>query len=329
MKELLETIADELRAGGRTMLATIIGKTGSVPRGIGTSMTVSDGGIQTGTVGGGAMEYSARLDAMAMLKENACGIRDYKIHADGKEVLSGGIRILFRPFSGEEGQRLAQRLLNAVANAGNEYWVIELSESLGSASELLDGTELCVRFGIGASPERPIVSDGDPAFLIVPLKKAPRVVLFGGGHVAQVTARQLALLDFRIWVIEDRAEFAKGELFPAAERVILSGYESVEDMVRLTDADHAIVMTRGHETDYLTLRWVLRSEADYIGCVGSKRKIALTRDRLLEDGLMQERIDRLHAPIGLNIGAETPAEIAVSIAAELIQYRAKKRERTE
>lgn len=311
------------------MLATIVERYGSAPRGVGTSMIVSGKGVQTGTVGGGELEYGARQDALAMLRENDCGIRDYKIHADGKEILSGGVQILFRPFTGEDGIRLAKRLIAAIESAENEFWVIELSDRGAYAAELADGIELCARFGFNVLPERAFVSDGEAKFLIIPLKETPRVVLFGGGHVSQVTARQLDLLDFRIWVVEDRAEFARIELFPAAERVIFSGYESAEEIVNLTGADHAIVMTHGHETDYRTLRWVLRSDADYIGCIGSRRKIALTKERLVQDGIAQERIDRLHAPIGLKIGAETPAEIAVSIAAELIRYCAEKRESAE
>ena len=134
-------------------------------------------------------------------------------------------------------------------------------------------------------------------------------------------ARQLALLDYRIWVVEDREDFAHAALFPAAERVIHSGYDSAEALLRITKRDHGIVMSRGHETDYQILRWLLRSEADYIGCIGSRKKIALTKKRLFADGLSAEQIERLHAPIGLSIGAQTPAEIAVSVAAELIQYR--------
>ena len=91
--------------------------------------------------------------------------------------------------------------------------------------------------------------------------------------------------------------------------------------MRITRRDHGIVMSRGHETDYQILRWLLCSEADYIGCIGSRKKIALTKERLLADGFSAEQISRLHAPIGLSIGAQTPAEIAVSVAAELIQYR--------
>ena len=165
-----------------------------------------------------------------------------------------------------------------------------------------------------------MLTETEPRWLVEPLRESQRVILFGGGHVAQCMARQLALLDHRVWVVEDREEFAASALFPAAERVIHCGYDSAETILRITKQDHGIVMSRGHETDYQILCWLLRSDADYIGCIGSRKKIALTKERLLADGLSGEQIERLHAPIGLAIGAQTPAEIAVSVAAELIQF---------
>ena len=187
----------------------------------------------------------------------------------------------------------------------------------------MDAASVCALAGLDDPPEQTTVCGAEPGYLIEPLKDTPRVILFGGGHVAQQMARQLDLLDCRVWVVEDRAEFATRELFPSAERVLCLDYQASQGEIFITRRDQVIVMSRGHETDYQILRWVLRSAADYVGCIGSKRKIALTRERLIADGLTAEQIDRLHAPIGLAIGAETPAEIAVSVAAELIQHRAK------
>ena len=137
-------------------------------------------------------------------------------------------------------------------------------------------------------------------------------------------ARQLGLLEYRIWVVEDRAAFAHASLFPAAERVLLCEYLDAEAQLGLTKRDHAIVMSRGHDTDEQILAWLLRSPADYIGCIGSRRKIALLKEKLGAEGLTAQQIGRMHAPIGLSIGAETPAEIAVSVAAELIAYLSNK-----
>ena len=123
-------------------------------------------------------------------------------------------------------------------------------------------------------------------------------------------------------VYDDRPEFSRPELFPQAEEVLCGSFEELERQVTVTPDDYVVIMTRGHQADYEVLTQTLRSGARYLGCIGSRRKLALCRDRLLEAGFTAEEYDRVHAPIGLAIGAETPAEIAVSVTAELIAVRA-------
>jgi xanthine dehydrogenase accessory factor len=318
---LLDAIAGELRAGKRCMLATIIARRGSAPRGVGTSMLVSLAGEQTGTVGGGLLEHHVKLDALALLEKCACAVREYEIHADDKMAHSGGVTILFRPLAGETGIALAQKIRHAFDSESEAYLVCQILEGCARETTVLAPEALCSFCDLSCAPEQPLVTQGEPRWLIEPLMPAPRVILFGGGHVAQCMARQLDLLDYRTWVVEDREAFAVQSLFPTAERVIFCDYDRSQEKLTFTKRDHAIVMSRGHETDYQILRWLLRTEADYIGCIGSSKKIALTKERLLADGLSSTQIARMHAPVGLAIGAETPAEIAVSIAAELIRHR--------
>ncbi len=317
---LLVAIETELHAGNPCMLATIIDRTGSAPRGVGTSMVVSLAGEQTGTVGGGFLEHRVKLDSLALLEENACAIREYEIHADDKTAYSGGVTILFRPFRGENGLALARQIRVALDSGNEAYLVCPIEQDCAGLTSVILSDALCVCCGLSCPPEGAQRTAGETSWLIEPLKPAPRIILFGGGHVAQCMARQLALLDYRTWVVEDREAFASEALFPSAERVIYCDYDRVQQQLNISSRDHAVVMSRGHETDYQILRWLLRTEADYIGCIGSKRKITLTKERLLEDGLETAQIARLHAPVGLAIGAQTPAEIAVSVAAELIQY---------
>lgn len=318
--ELLTAIETELSAGKPAMLATIIDRAGSAPRGVGTSMVVTTSGVQVGTVGGGSMEFHARQDALTFLNDGTCAIRAYGIHSDSSGDRSGSVTVLFRPFSGAAGLALCKKIQEAMESGQNAYLVCQLLETCASESNLLSKDALCAACGIDCIPEEATVTGGESRWLIEPIQPAPRVILFGGGHVAQCMARQLELLEYRIWVAEDREVFAKQELFPMAERVLLCEYTSLQPLLNLTKRDHAIVMSRGHETDEQILRWLLLSDVDYIGCIGSKRKIAQIKENLLATGVPQDRIDRLHAPIGLSIGAETPAEIAVSVAAELIQY---------
>lgn len=319
-KQLLDAIATGLAEGNGCMLATVLSRRGSAPRGIGTSMVVSCAGNQTGTVGGGFLEHRAKQDALHFLAKQEVAIRAYDIHADEKNVYSGGVTILFRAFAGVEGRKLIAKMEDAFAQKDEAYLVCQIENGIPLESSVLSENELMETCKIECPPEQPLLTEGEPAWLIEPLRELPRVILFGGGHVAQCMARQLDLLDYRIWVVEDREAFAKEELFPSAERVLLCNYGNVEPQLNITSRDHAIVMSRGHETDYQILRWLLRSKADYIGCIGSRKKIALTKERLRADGLDEAQISRLHAPIGLAICAQTPAEIAVSVAAELIQY---------
>jgi len=323
-RQLLDAIETELNAGKGCMLATILVRRGSAPRGVGTGMVVSSACEQTGTVGGGFLEHRVKQDALLLLAKKECAIRDYEIHADDHEAYSGGVTILFRPFTGAEGNSLALQIRRALELQTDAYLACRIENGCVTENRIVFSQKLAKVCGIDCPPEQPALTNGEPSWFIEPLRESLRVVLLGGGHVAQCMARQLALLDYRVWVVEDRAEFADSALFPSAERVLFSEYDCAEKQLNLTPRDHAIVMSRGHETDYQILRWLLRSEADYIGCIGSRRKISLTKERLLHDGLGEAQLARLHAPIGLAIGAQTPAEIAVSVAAEMIQYISRK-----
>ncbi len=159
-------------------------------------------------------------------------------------------------------------------------------------------------------------------WLAIPVVRAGRTYIFGGGHVSQALVPVLADLGFRPVVYDDRPEFANPALFPGAERTLCGDFTRLTEQVTVTPEDYVVVMTRGHQADYEVLAQVLRSGARYLGCIGSRRKLALCRERLLEAGFTEAEYSRLHAPIGLAIGAQTPAEIAVSVAAEMIAVRA-------
>ena len=156
----------------------------------------------------------------------------------------------------------------------------------------------------------------------LPVVKAVRVYLFGGGHVSQALVRAIVPLGFRPVVYDDRPEFTDPALFPGVEETVCGPFGELERHVTVTADDYVVIMTRGHQADYEVLTKTIRSGARYIGCIGSRKKLSICRDRLLEAGFAAEEYARVHAPIGLSIGAETPAEIAVSVAAEMIAVRA-------
>ena len=330
MRNLLETIRDILIGGKSAMLLTIIERDGSTPRGVGTSMVLSADGAQTGTIGGGAVEYQARMDALKAFDGCGYATREYLLYADeanGVGMICGGrVRVLFRCFSGATGTTVVERALTLLAEEREAYLVTPVcGEQAGETkaltmAEAAENPEITVYLG-----EKPVLTEGETQWLIEPLHGAPRVIVFGGGHVSQKMVPLLSLIDYRVWVLEDREEFAREALFPTAERILHLPFDEAEQALGITSRDHVIVLTRGHQSDFRILRWILRTKADYIGCIGSKTKVKLTRERLLADGFTEAELNRLHSPIGLQIGAETPAEIAVSVAAELIQYCASQR----
>ena len=167
-------------------------------------------------------------------------------------------------------------------------------------------------------------SSGGAAYYIEPLVEAGRVFVFGGGHVSQQLVPLLARCGFRCVVIEDRAEFAGPELFEGcAAEIRLINMDTVAELVpEITEDDFICIMTRGHKDDYLVQYQMLKTPACYIGVIGSRHKIAGVNARLKSDGYTDEDLQRITTPIGLDILAETPAEIAVSVTAQLIEVRA-------
>ena len=152
------------------------------------------------------------------------------------------------------------------------------------------------------------------------------VYIFGAGHVARALVPVLSMVEFRCIVLDDRPEFADVALFPEAEQVLLCDFSDVEKTIRITGRDYAVIMTRGHEFDAQVQAQMMRTDARYIGVMGSASKRAFVRAKMLDLGFSEVEIDRVKTPVGIKIGSDTPAEIAVSIAAELIMVRASAKE---
>ena len=159
-------------------------------------------------------------------------------------------------------------------------------------------------------------------FFIEPTFVPGTVFLFGAGHVSQQVAEVAALVKFRTVVLDDREEFANPQRFPKADQIIvLLSFEQAFAGLEIDSDSYVVIVTRGHLHDKTVLEQALRTKAGYIGMIGSRRKRDMLYQTLLSEGFTQEDIDRVHCPIGLNIGGETPEEIAVSIVAELIKAR--------
>lgn len=163
--------------------------------------------------------------------------------------------------------------------------------------------------------------------LIEKLNKKSIIYIFGAGHVSKELNHVLNYLGFDTVIWDDREEFANKARFLEAKKVICKSYKDIIKEINITSDDFVVVMTRGHISDYEVLKQVLKYDAYYIGCIGSRQKNKHLYGLLLNDGFDKEKLDTIHAPIGISIGAEAPEEIAVSIAAEIILYNSLKEKR--
>ena len=166
-----------------------------------------------------------------------------------------------------------------------------------------------------------MICGGKMEFFIEPINLAPHIYIFGGGHCGYPLARFSIQLGFQYTVIEDRPEFAKDERFPQASEILLGDVEAISQKIDIGLSDYVAIVTRNHELDFRALRNIIKKPAKYIGLIGSKRKRQQIFKRLLNEGINQTEIDRIHTPIGLDINAETPEEIAISILAEIIKIK--------
>ncbi|MGP3779236.1 XdhC family protein [Halanaerobium saccharolyticum] len=164
-------------------------------------------------------------------------------------------------------------------------------------------------------------SDNKLEFFLEPVVDQPHLIVFGAGHIAEPLVKICSLLDFSITVVDDREEFLNFDRFPTADQLLLLPYSDYFASAKIGDNDYLVIVTRGHQHDYQVLKNVINSEAPYIGMIGSSRKIKTVYDQLQDDGISEEKLAEVHAPIGLDIGSETPAEIAVAIAAQIVAVR--------
>ena len=165
-------------------------------------------------------------------------------------------------------------------------------------------------------------TDGDSLMITEPVLPQERLIILGGGHIAEPLCQFAAKCGFTVCLVDDRPEFANAKRFPEASRIVCDRFENAIAQLNITPFDYVVVITRGHRSDADCLRKILpETFPAYLGMIGSRRRVKAQLELLAEEGFKKEKLDRICTPIGLKIGAVTPAEIAVSIMAEVISYR--------
>lgn len=324
MKELTKRLITALENGEQAVLCTILASSGSSPRGAGARMAVFADGSTVGTVGGGKVELLAAQEALEVLRGAKTRVRAFCLAPEQVAsigmICGGNVTIYYQLLTAQELPKL-QKMLDALHTDANSWLYLKIADGAVEAFEIL-GEETAKE-----QPElftsRAVLQNGEPLIYTEPLMRAGRVYVFGGGHVGQALVPVLASVGFRVTLYDNRPELADKAHFPQAEQIVCGPYDAIT--VTPTENDYVVIMTPGHQGDFALLSQVLRRKTRYVGCIGSRHKIARTQQLLREAGITEEAIASVHSPIGLPILAETPAEIAISIAAEMIQCRAENR----
>jgi xanthine dehydrogenase accessory factor len=343
MREIVDDVLEMLTADREFALVTVVRQSGSTPRAAGAQMLVRPDGSIAGTIGGGLLEATMMQEAERALKRQCSVVTGMALTGRSVEgpcmVCGGNAEVLVAYVSPGNPELLdVCSALTETLRQQRRGWLFTFFAAQPGESEveysfLCDDGEVAGRAPNAADDLRQLVgkshvhgsaqlADGREAY-VEPVDPPSVAVICGAGHVAQALAPVAAAVGFEVVVLDDRPEFANAERFPSASRiVVLDDFDEAFERVTLGPESFVISVTRGHAHDFTVLVQALRTPAGYIGLIGSSTKRKHVFKALAEQGFGQADIDRIHTPIGISIGAETPAELAISIVAEMIRVRA-------
>ncbi|HKM98984.1 MAG TPA: XdhC family protein [Candidatus Binataceae bacterium] len=348
-----------LERGQKFALATVINVRGSTPREVGAKMIVRDDG-QFGTIGGGCGEAEVFRKARILLEEGQ-GARLTEVDLTGdfdqQQIgTCGGIMDVFVDIWAPGADLEIARRLASAAERNRPAALLTLVDSsdptqVGARSIVEPSTadgrltttleiprraiaQLAARTGDGVpalmeispnggvNPVTHVESSGEPRLFLDPISGAQRLVIAGAGHIAQPLAALGSMLGFHVTVIDDRASFANRERFPGADEIVVRPFTAAIEALTLDRHCYLVSVTRGHSFDEEVIRTALQHwRGAFVGMIGSRRRVRATLERIAEGGISVDLIDQVHAPLGMDIAAETPEEIAVSIIGEIVRER--------
>lgn len=355
MKNIYVHLSELLEEKKQVALATIIEAKGSTPQVPGASAIFSAEKLLAGTLGGGLLEGDALKRTQDALMRGSSLLYPFNLDADissDEEYLCGGqVRILLdvSPMKYENAFKDVHRSFLSRKPGLLSTWIKEFpGGSILITRNWIEGNEKSLA-NLGKplsiskdhivralAEEKPVLVTmkerqrqvKESLLFLEPVIPQPRLVIAGAGHVGRAVAHLGNFLNFEVTVIDDRPEFASRENFPDADQVIVDQIAQAITKFPIGPDTYLVIVTRGHHYDAEALRECVASDAAYIGMIGSARKVKLMREKFLERGwAKEEQFDRVHAPIGLDIGSKTVEEIALSIAAQLIQVRSQIREK--
>lgn len=356
IKDIICEASRLTKANEDFVLASVISRDGSAPRGPGAKMLVRRDGSITGTIGGGLVEAEVIKSSVEMISARSSVVRRFIFAADipaGIDMSCGGEAVVLIQYVDSNNPENASMLSSAEDVFVNPdthkqtLFVTEVNfdEPLKGEAISTEANVQCYLYSVDAeryerkkpfdellkqactssSDYKSFFPDKRSILVCEALGKPNRVYVCGGGHVGLKTAEAVHAAGFETVVMDDRPEFASVERFPSAREVrVVPDYSDLFSSCIIDERSYVVIVTRGHSYDQKVLRQALETEAKYIGMMGSRNKIKKVFDSLKAEGITDAQLERVYAPIGLAIGAETPAEIAVSITAELIKVKSGK-----
>ena len=351
MKNIHRQFMEHLQYGERIVLATVVRTSGSTPQKPGSSALFGEKGLIAGTVGGGILEGEVQQIARHVLVSGISDQYYFNLDSDqGEEgaICGGDAEVLIdaNPRAGKVAMEAMEQSLSR-GNEGNILTVVAKNPGDGRTIK---------RYWIasGKAPVKPrgldpelwksiaalLPDESGPGFREIHLpaeihsgtwnlflesfKTLPRLVIAGAGHVGKALAHVASLLDFEITVIDDRKEFACRENIPDADHFVVADIGSSMQELNPGPNTYVVIVTRGHNHDAEALKPCIGSKAAYVGMIGSKHKVAIMKEQFIDQGWATAgQWDGIHTPIGIDIGSKSVQEIAISIAAELVNIRSK------
>jgi xanthine dehydrogenase accessory factor len=343
MRKWVSAVHEMLSRKQPLVMALILSQEGSTPRAAGTRMIIGTDGTAIGTIGGGRIEASIMETAREMLCKPEALIRSFDLTseiADAMDMICGGkLEILMDVITPDETNReFFTCLLQMLDQRQKGLMVTEMTESgsvvlrvrrsiLSQDGGVVGDSDL--KKAIDSIPKKlctpALTQSGNRRFFFEPVSAAETAYFFGAGHVSLQTAILAKRVGFDTVVLDDRIEFANSDRFSDANEVrVLASFEQAFAGLEIHPDSYIVILTRGHLHDKTVLQQALKSQAGYIGMIGSRKKRDAIYRALKNEGFSAEDFEKVHCPIGLSIGAQTPEEIAVSIVAELIHARSLK-----
>jgi len=357
---IFKSIAQLLADGESFVLAMIVRRSGSAPRAAGTRMVVRKDGSIAGTIGGGILEAQVRDLAREVFQHGGRPVlKKFLFNAEDAGqmgmICGGQVQVLvhFVDASKPSNLELYQEISTTIGSRKRAWFITGIPSDSGSAldshSDTIQGDDgreplaQCLVRDDGApvghldhasiqaltahaDAGRPeVITHHEKKYFVEGLCHEGTVYIFGAGHISRKLASLTKLVGFQTVVLDDRHEFANREHFDTADEVlVLDSFERALEGLEINQDSYLVLVTRGHAHDKTVLGQALRTKAGYIGMIGSRRKRDAIYDALSGEGFTSGDFERVRSPVGLDIGAETPEEIAVSIVAEMIRRRAEK-----